>query len=112
MADYAANISVKVKGLDDVEKLENAVKGLRDNLSKVTKAAVNPFQGQIAALKTVNKLLQANAKLLNKMSATTVARTVKTPKQAKGPEIDNRLLKEQVELLERSLSLVQKRIKA
>ena len=109
MADYAANISVKVKGLDDVEKLENAVKGLRDNLSKVTKAAVNPFQGQIAALKTVNKLLQANAKLLNKMSATTVARTVKTPKQAKGPEIDNRLLKEQVELLERSLSLVQKK---
>ena len=72
MADYAANISVKVNGLNQVEKLETAVKDLTANLSKLTKVAVNPFKGQITALKQINSLLKSNAALLDKYANTKV----------------------------------------
>ena len=113
MADYAANISVKVKGLDDVQKLEDAVKGLRENLNKVTKAAVNPFQGQITALKTVNKLLQSNAALLKKMSASSVkAATTRAGGSAKtDTRIDEKrqqIHRESLEILQRQTEYISK----
>ena len=116
MADYAANISVNVKGQPKVKELEDAVTGLTANLSKLTRVAVDPFKGQISALKQINKLLVDNAQLLNKISQRSV--TVKGGSRAAAPKVDVaaeekklRLQMESLEILGRQVNIIREAAK-
>lgn len=112
MATYAADISVKVVGLNQLKVLEGRLSQLHDKFTKINAAAARvtaPFQGHIKALEQMNRLLTENARLLNQQ-AQAVSRVARSSGGGRAAAAGNPAVeRERTQEMQRQLQILRER---